>query len=523
MWGNSIGRHVPPLHASAAAEEGRHAAAGRGNALRANILCAGLGTRLRPLTYIKPKPLLSIGGYPLVERTIRQLRADGVDDIALVVGYKRECFEYLRERYGVQLIVSERYDTANNFSSLELVADRLGDSLVIDGDLYIRRPLVPLVRPGVSQFITQRTERGREWELITDDTDRVVAVKKDSPDGYAMSGVSYWTEEAAALLRQELARSGPDDYWEDAAIRILDRVPVYATRVKLLQCEIDSLDDVLSLGLLSADELADQCSETALAEKLKGLTNDTYLIRLHGKGVVLRIPGRGTDQIIDRTLESAMLGLLDGMDITPRCTVYSGGIKTTDFLEEYAVLTPESLDESTIAGVAGLMRRLHAIPLPQGFKEKYGPNAALSVLNEVKLYERQSGINLLADEERRQIYEFAREMDRDEKRFCHRDFVLENILRRGESMKLIDFEYACFCSPYWDYASFVTETRLAGERLEAFVRCCGMDRQRLLKAMIIVDYIWGLWGFYRECIDYGRGRIAEMDRNLRLLQAGGTL
>ena len=161
MWGNSIGHHVPPLHGNGAAGNGHHAAAGRGNALRANILCAGLGTRLRPLTYIKPKPLLSIGGYPLVERTIRQLRADGVDDIALVVGYKRECFEYLRERYGVQLIVSERFDTANNFSSLELVADRLGDSLVIDGDLYIRRPLVPLVRPGVAQFITQKTERGK--------------------------------------------------------------------------------------------------------------------------------------------------------------------------------------------------------------------------------------------------------------------------------------------------------------------------------------------------------------------------
>ena len=45
--------------------------------MRANILCAGFGTRLRPFTYLKPKPLLNIGGHPLVERTIRQLHADG--------------------------------------------------------------------------------------------------------------------------------------------------------------------------------------------------------------------------------------------------------------------------------------------------------------------------------------------------------------------------------------------------------------------------------------------------------------
>ena len=86
--------------------------------MRANILCAGFGTRLRPFTYLKPKPLLNIGGYPLVERTIRQLHADGVTDIALVVGYKHECFNYLVDKYGVQLIISAQYATANNYSSL---------------------------------------------------------------------------------------------------------------------------------------------------------------------------------------------------------------------------------------------------------------------------------------------------------------------------------------------------------------------------------------------------------------------
>lgn len=489
--------------------------------MRANILCAGLGTRLRPLTFVKPKPLLNIGGYPLVERTIRQLHADGVTDIALVVGYKHECFQYLVEKYGVQLIRSDCYATANNYSSLALVAHRLGDSLVIDGDLYIRRPLVPLLRPGVSQFLAQETQRGQEWELIADEHDRVMRVKKDSVTGYSMSGVSYWTEETAALLRDELTRCTPDDYWEDAVIRLLDKTPIYVTRTRLLQSEIDSLDDVLSLGLLSPDELADQCSETCMAEKLKGLTNDTYRIRLHDQSLVLRIPGRGTDQIIDRSVESAMLALLRDMDITPACAFYAGGIKTTTFLEDYHILTPEMLGDGVcIPGVAGLMKRLHAIPMPEGFREQHGPQAVLSVLSEVKLYERQGGINVLTPEERKDIYAYAEEMDADEKRFCHRDFVLENILRKGDDFKLIDFEYACFCSPYWDYASFVTETRLSGDNLAAFLAVSGADPRRLLKAMIIVDYIWGLWGFYRNCIDYGRGRIAEMDRNLKLLQAG---
>ena len=276
-------------------------------------------------------------------------------------GFQPDCYNYLVDKYGVQLIISAQYATANNYSSLQLVAHRLGDSLVIDGDTYIRRPVVPLVRPGVSQFICQQTQQGHEWELITDADDRVVSVRKDSPSGYCMSGVSYWTEEAAALIREELDRSGPDDYWEDSVIRILDRVPVYATRVKMLLCEIDSLSDALSLGLLTPDELADQCSETQMAEKLKGLTNDTYHIQLDGKGLVLRIPGQGTDQIIDRSVEAAMLEMVKDLDITPECHFYAGGIKTTDFLEGYRILNHDTLDRFEVRGVVDIMRRLHDI------------------------------------------------------------------------------------------------------------------------------------------------------------------
>lgn len=137
-----------------------------------------------------------------------------------MVGYKHECFNYLVDKYGVQLIVSAQYATANNYSSLQLVAHRLGDSLVIDGDTYIRRPVVPLVRPGVSQFICQQTQQGREWELITDAGDRVVAVRKDSPSGYCMSGVSYWTEEP----RPSSARN-----WTRAARTITGRMPSSAS------------------------------------------------------------------------------------------------------------------------------------------------------------------------------------------------------------------------------------------------------------------------------------------------------
>ncbi len=162
----------------------------------------------------------------------------------------------------------------------------------------------------------------------------------------------------------------PGRLLEDSVIRILDRVPVYATRVKMLLCEIDSLSDALSLGLLTPDELADQCSETQMAEKLKGLTNDTYHIQLDGKGLVLRIPGQGTDQIIDRSVEAAMLEMVKDLDITPECHFYAGGIKTTDFLEGYRILNHDTLDQFEVRGVVDIMRRLHGHPHARGLPRK---------------------------------------------------------------------------------------------------------------------------------------------------------
>ena len=50
---------------------------------KAIVLAAGLGTRLRPLTYVRPKPLLPVWGVPMVERIARMLESWGVTEIAV--------------------------------------------------------------------------------------------------------------------------------------------------------------------------------------------------------------------------------------------------------------------------------------------------------------------------------------------------------------------------------------------------------------------------------------------------------
>ena len=85
------------------------------------ILAAGLSSRFAPISYEKPKGLLKVRGEVLVERQIEQLLAAGITDITVVVGYKKEYFFYLEDKFGVSIVVNPDYASRNNSSSIKRV------------------------------------------------------------------------------------------------------------------------------------------------------------------------------------------------------------------------------------------------------------------------------------------------------------------------------------------------------------------------------------------------------------------
>ena len=68
------------------------------------IMAAGFASRFAPLSDIIPKALLKVKGEIMIERQIRQLIEAGIPDIYVVVGYKKEMFYYLSEKYGVHIV-----------------------------------------------------------------------------------------------------------------------------------------------------------------------------------------------------------------------------------------------------------------------------------------------------------------------------------------------------------------------------------------------------------------------------------
>jgi MurNAc alpha-1-phosphate uridylyltransferase len=113
------------------------------------ILAAGRGERMRPLTDRTPKPLLTVGGMPLIEHTIRRLRAAGYRDLVINLGHLGEQIEE-RLGDGGGLGVSIRYsreppgalETAGGIrEALELLGS--DPFLVINADVWCDHPLRP--------------------------------------------------------------------------------------------------------------------------------------------------------------------------------------------------------------------------------------------------------------------------------------------------------------------------------------------------------------------------------------------
>ena len=100
------------------------------------IMAAGSGTRLAPLSYDQPKGLLVVKGELLIERQIRQLQMAGIKDITVVVGYMKEKFFYLAEKFNVKIVTNSDYYRYNNTSTLMCVLDSLKNTYICSSDNY---------------------------------------------------------------------------------------------------------------------------------------------------------------------------------------------------------------------------------------------------------------------------------------------------------------------------------------------------------------------------------------------------
>lgn len=219
---------------------------------RAIILAAGKGERLRPLTLNVPKPLIKVHGRAMIESAIDALLQNGIQEIHVVTGYKKEAFLPLAVKYpSIDFVDNPMYDTCNNISSLYAAREYLEDAIVMDGDQVIKNPAILCRNFAMSgYFAAWSYGRTDEWTLQTDGG----IIKSCAIGGencYQLFSISRWSCQDGKLLRHHLEKefavnSNRQIYWDNIPLFLYAKeYTLGVTKINIDDvAEIDTAEDL---------------------------------------------------------------------------------------------------------------------------------------------------------------------------------------------------------------------------------------------------------------------------------------
>ena len=170
--------------------------------MKAVVLVGGLGTRLRPLTFAVPKPLLAVGDRPMLQLILEQLRDAGVTEIVLATGYLAPLIEAFcgdGSRFGVEVSYVREGRPLGTAGPLSLVRDRVArDELLVlmNGDIVTRArfaDMIAFARRGEFELTVGYVDYVYKspYGVLTVEGDEVVGIAEKPRVAYRVSSGIY--------------------------------------------------------------------------------------------------------------------------------------------------------------------------------------------------------------------------------------------------------------------------------------------------------------------------------------------
>lgn len=229
------------------------------------IMAAGYSSRFAPISYEMPKGLICVKGEVLIERQIKQLKQSGINDIIVVVGYKKEQFMYLKEKFQVKIIENKEYKIRNNNSSIYVARNYINNSYICSSDNYFA------VNPFKSEedfaYYSAVFSEGKtdEWCISVDEEDIIQKVCIGGENQWYMLGHVFWDQrfsrEFIRILEKEYDKEDvKNKLWESIYADNLDKLQLRIKRYdKGHIYEFDTLDE-----LREFDETYKRCSNSKI-------------------------------------------------------------------------------------------------------------------------------------------------------------------------------------------------------------------------------------------------------------------
>ena len=496
---------------------------------RAIILAAGFGMRMVPINTEIPKGLMEVKEEVLIERMIRHLHEVGITDIQVVVGFMKERYEYLIDEFQVKLVVNSEYQVKNNLHSLSKVKSSLDKTYIIPCDIWSEENPFSDFEPYSWYMVTNeqsiestvRVNRKRELVMI-DETEQ----------GNQMIGLCYVMGEEAKLVQEKLQEfakkpSYDHEFWECTLqdknkwiipSKVVDSEQIIEINTYEQLREIDGNSANLQTDAIS---IIQDCFNVEVDEiknitvLKKGMTNRSFLFECQNQKYIMRIPGEGTDHLINRKEEADVYQALENRQICDDVLYMNpdNGYKITAYLEDATNCDAENWNE--VEACMTKLREFHELNLTVDHRfDIFGQiNFYESLWNGEKSYFKDYETTKAA------IFELKKWIDTLEKNetLVHIDAVPDNFLFTKDGIRIIDWEYAGMQDPHVDIAMFCIYSLYSREQVDHLIDLyfkgdvSPIIRTKIYAYIASAGLLWSNWCEYKRSlgIDFGEYSLCQ--------------
>ena len=496
---------------------------------RAVILAAGFGMRMVPINTEIPKGLLEVRGEVLIERMIRHLHEVGIRDIQVVVGFMKERYEYLIDEFNVQLVVNSEYQVKNNLHSLSKVKSSLDKTYIVPCDIWAEENPFSDFEP-------------YSWYMVSDETSvestvrvnrkRELVMVDEEEEGNQMIGLCYVMGQEAKAVQEKLQEfskkpSYDHEFWE-CTLQDKNKWIIPSKVVNSKQfIEINTYEQLREIDGNSANLQTDaisiiqDCFNVEVDEiknitvLKKGMTNRSFLFECQNKKYIMRIPGEGTDHLINRKEEAAVYQALENRQICDDVLYMNpdNGYKITAYLEDATNCDAENWDE--VEACMTKLREFHELNLKVEHR--------FDIFGQIDFYESlwNGEKSYFKDYEKTKtaIFELKKWIDTLEKNetLVHIDAVPDNFLFTKDGIRIIDWEYAGMQDPHVDIAMFCIYSLYSREQVDHLIdlyfkgEVSSIIRTKIYAYIASAGLLWSNWCEYKRSlgIDFGEYSLCQ--------------
>lgn len=498
------------------------------------ILAAGYGMRMVPINVECPKAFVEVRGEALIERQIKQLNEAGITEIYVVVGFMKEQFDYLIDKYGVKLIVNTEYSTKNNLHSLRLAAKYLGNSYIVPCDIWCKEN--PFSKNELYSWYMLSNSKVSESCVRVNRKNEPVLIP-EGQEGNGMIGISYLLKEQADVIKTQLElfdndAKYNDSFWEEtlfsadrmtvkAKIVPSDKVIEINTYEQLREFDSDSKQLETKTISIAANTLQVKPEDIKNIQILKkGMTNRSFLFECKGARYIMRIPGEGTDMLINRSEEAMVYNTVKGKDICEDVLYINpeNGYKVTRFFENARVCDAENPQD--VADCMKFLREFH--------NKKMSVDHVFDIFEKIDFYESlwngQESAYRDYKETKEKVFSLREYIESKALPYCltHIDAVPDNFLffndkNGNRQIRLIDWEYSAMQDPHVDIAMFAIYAMYDRPQIENLIdayfdgNCPADTRKKIYAYISACGLLWSNWCEYKRQlgVEFGEYSLAQ--------------